>query len=56
MAHGKIRLEAAWHSLLAAKIVTKYEMTDENIVSSDLIMGDQCLRELIHEGIKIMIA
>ena len=36
--------------LLAAKIVTKYKMTDENIVSSDLVSGDQCLRELIQEG------
>ena len=39
--------------LLAAKIVTKYKMTDENIVSSDLVSGDQCLRELIQEGIPI---
>ena len=39
--------------LLAAKIVMKYEMTDENIISSDLVLGDQCLRELIQEGIKI---
>ena len=36
--------------LLAARIVTKYKMTDENIVSSDLVLGDQCLTELIQEG------
>ena len=36
--------------LLAARIVTKYKMADVNIVGSDLVLGDQCLRELIQEG------
>ena len=36
--------------LLAARIVTRYKMTDEGIVSSDLVSQDQCLRELIKEG------
>ena len=36
--------------LLAAKIVTKYKLSDVNIIGSDLVFGDQYLRELIQEG------
>ena len=36
--------------LLAGRIVTKNEMSDEAIVHSVFVSSDQCLRELINEG------
>ena len=51
------RLDWKQLGLLAARIVTKYKVTDEGIVSSDLVLHDQCLRELIKEGeISILMA
>ena len=39
--------------LLAARVVTKYEVSDEDIVkNADYLLQDQCLRELIKEGRK----
>ena len=36
--------------LLAGRVVTKYQKSDEAIISSVLASGDQCLKELINEG------
>ena len=36
--------------LLAGRLVTKGQTSDEAIISSELMSGDQCLKELINEG------
>ena len=36
--------------LLAGRLVTKNQKSDEAIISSMLVSGDQCLKELINEG------
>ena len=36
--------------LLAGRIITKNEMSDEAVVHSSFVSSDQCLRELINEG------
>ena len=41
--------------LLAGRVVTKYQISDGAIIHSMLVSGDQCLRELISEGM-ILIA